>query len=439
MSELLAPWVLIAMLAETSSLNEKRVIITAEGDAGNEVFFKGLQWAFSGFTTFGVREVSSATKDGSGLSWREFEPLLQDLDQKVLTGNAAIHEIEMLKSYSTIDQWNWWYKPILEKNFRAGFTGKSINEYVKLGLLHRKYRIDLFECMLAHPSEKHERKMKGRKLVDHKLDGIRMLAEVHRQGEVTLYSREGKNLTDKFPKIVAELSSLSLDDDALVFDGELMSSSFKETMRTANQKSTNEFSDAVFYMFTCLPLQHFKNGVSSWTEIERRNTLLDAIGEGGQSHIKALSYDLFDLDDPVQYKRFLKYNKDAIAAGFEGIMIKNVDAPYECKRSASWLKAKPFIELTLTVKGMYEGMHKYTGMLGGLSCEGEYEGKYIVVNVGSGFTDAERAAIWALGKGVINLLVEVRADAISVNENGVYSLRFPRFKTFRGTAPGELL
>ena len=40
---------------------------------------------------------------------------------------------------------------------------------------------------------------------------------------------------------------------------------------------------------------------------------------------------------------------------------------------------------------------------------------------------------------IIGNLVEVRADAITQNQDGTYSLRFPRFKTFRGFEVGEKL
>ena len=59
------------------------------------------------------------------------------------------------------------------------------------------------------------------------------------------------------------------------------------------------------------------------------------------------------------------------------------------------------------------------------------------VNVGSGFTDANRDHYWTLRSDVIGQLVEVRADAVTQNQDGTYSLRFPRFKTFRGFEPGE--
>ena len=67
------------------------------------------------------------------------------------------------------------------------------------------------------------------------------------------------------------------------------------------------------------------------------------------------------------------------------------------------------------------------------------DGKDIVVSVGSGFSDELRESIWADTQGTIGQVVEVRADAITQNQNGTYSLRFPRFKSFRGFAKGEKL
>ena len=44
---------------------------------------------------------------------------------------------------------------------------------------------------------------------------------------------------------------------------------------------------------------------------------------------------------------------------------------------------------------------------------------------------------WNSRDALIGHLVEVRADAVTQNQDGTYSLRFPRFKTFRGFEPGE--
>jgi DNA ligase 1 len=77
--------------------------------------------------------------------------------------------------------------------------------------------------------------------------------------------------------------------------------------------------------------------------------------------------------------------------------------------------------------------------LGALVCEGTDDGRDIVVNVGSGFSDNDREAYWTARDEVVSKVVEVRADAITQNQDGTYSLRFPRFLTFRGFANGEKL
>jgi DNA ligase-1 len=118
-------------------------------------------------------------------------------------------------------------------------------------------------------------------------------------------------------------------------------------------------------------------------------------------------------------------------------MLKDAAAGYKCKRSVAWLKLKPFIEVSLTVVAVEEGTGKNVGRLGALVCEGIDDGRRILVNVGSGFTDDQRIDYWANREEILQKIVEVRADAITQNQDGTYSLRFPRFLTFRGFANGE--
>jgi DNA ligase-1 len=105
----------------------------------------------------------------------------------------------------------------------------------------------------------------------------------------------------------------------------------------------------------------------------------------------------------------------------------------------SWLKLKPYIEVSLTVVGTEEGTGKNLGRLGALIVEGVDDGKLINTNVGSGLTDADRIAYWAGRDSLIGNIVELRADAVTQNQDGSYSLRFPRFKGFRGFEAGEKL
>ena len=134
-------------------------------------------------------------------------------------------------------------------------------------------------------------------------------------------------------------------------------------------------------------------------------------------------------------------NKTALEKGYEGLMIKPTHDIYKCKRSHAWLKVKPFIEVTLSVIALEEGTGKNEGLLGALVVEGEDDGKFFRLNVGSGLTDENREQIWANQDAVIGQLVEIRADAATQSQDAddVWSLRFPRFKTFRGFELGEKL
>jgi len=120
-------------------------------------------------------------------------------------------------------------------------------------------------------------------------------------------------------------------------------------------------------------------------------------------------------------------------------MVKDPNAVYECKRTTSWLKIKPFIEVSLTVRDVEEGTGRNVGKLGAIVCEGEDDGKKIIVNVGSGFTDSDREEFWAAKDALLGQVVEVRADALTLNQDSdsIWSLRFPRFLRFRGFVAGE--
>ena len=61
--------------------------------------------------------------------------------------------------------------------------------------------------------------------------------------------------------------------------------------------------------------------------------------------------------------------------------------------------------------------------------------------MGSGLTDTDREIFWKNKAKLIGQIVEVRADAITQNQDtkDEWSLRFPRFLRFRGFKAGEKL
>ena len=144
-----------------------------------------------------------------------------------------------------------------------------------------------------------------------------------------------------------------------------------------------------------------------------------------------------DLDTAEGHDVMRRYAEDAITAGFEGIMIKDIEAPYECKRSSFWMKWKPVMSVDLTVIGVEEGTGRNQGRLGALICEGVDNERHIRVNVGSGLSDANRDEYWTSRDKLLGRVVEVEADAVTQNQDGSYSLRFPRFMRFRDFDAGD--
>ena len=208
-------------------------------------------------------------------------------------------------------------------------------------------------------------------------------------------------------------------------------------MKQVHRKENVEATDAKFAVFDMISQDEFSKG-KSILGCADRDAMVNALFKDKQfDYLFPLEKHKVNLDTPEGYKKYLKFNKDAITNGFEGVMIKDIDAPYECKRSHHMLKAKPFIEVTLNVMDIEQGTGRNEGRLGAFVCKGTDGDKTIEVNVGSGFSDAQRDEFWQQRDKIMNQLVEVRGDAVTQNQDGSYSLRFPRFKTFRGFEIGE--
>jgi len=433
--------IVIRSLEEHASRLNKEAIIEAEAEADNQELFEGFRMALDPMITFGVKKVPThGGGEGQGLPWVAFKELARALAMRELTGHAARDAIELALSASTKAQWNDWYRRILIKDLRCGVSEKTVNKVLS-GRFSKIQGIPLFECMLAHDGANHEKKIVGKTLLEPKLDGVRVITVINAANKTaTMYSRNGK-LLENFSHITSAIeANITLFERSIVLDGEMVSSSFQALMKQVHRKSDVQSEDARLMLFDILPLSEFQAGRSVMGQRRRSNLLrsmqavFDKIGS-----IDIVPQKEVDLDTYIGELEFKQYNLDAIEAGYEGIMIKSVDAPYEAKRSHSWLKMKPFIECSLTAVAVEEGTGKNVGKMGAILFEGEDDGKFIRVSVGGGWTDQDRKEIWATKDAIIGQVGEVRADAATLNQDSdnVYSLRFPRFKVWRGFSVGE--
>ena len=319
------PQEVISKLEADNSRLAKEAILQEAFNEGLPEFFDGLRMALDPLVTFGVKAVPERSDilTGQGLTWKDFKVLADQLINRELTGHAARDAIELFMSVATVEQWNGFYRRILIKDLRCGVSEKTVNKIAP-------GTVPVFTCALAHDSAKHEKKMAGKKQIEVKLDGVRVLA-VCKGGKVELFSRNGKQFHN-FDHIIAEIEAVLAAKPApydCVLDGEVMSADFQDLMKQLQRKDGKKATDAVLHLFDFIPLKDFLEGGWDKPQTYRSNLVKYWVLENQDllEHVQALDWEDVDLDTPEGQERFVALNKQAVDGGYEGVMIKDVDAP----------------------------------------------------------------------------------------------------------------
>lgn len=446
----MTPADVIAKLEATTKRTEKEAIVKAAWDAGCTEFFEGARMAYFALETFGVKKVPLIEGEDdpnfeTTFTWQKFKDIAVKLEQRELTGNTARDVLRAAANAASVRDWNFWYRRILLKDLKCGITETTINKILeKAGAKAKKYIIPVFSCQLAKNGEDHPKKLAGPKLLDVKLDGVRVITilDVER-GTVTQYSRDGRQ-NDRFSSITAALTKLLPKlKQSIVLDGEMISRNFQELMKQVNRKKDVDTSDAKLALFDILPLADFLTGECKMTQTDRHELLVGMIPmleEATAGKVYVIPKMSVNLDTPEGQAQFKEFNRETIEAGYEGIMIKDPDATYKTKRTDAWLKIKPWITVDLEIVAVEPGKSesKFANTLGGLVCRGVDQGRKIEVTVGGGYSEDLRDQLWAVRDKLPGYVVEIKGDALTKSQGSdTWSLRFPVFVQFRGFAPHE--
>jgi DNA ligase-1 len=406
-----------------------------------KLFLHFVYAAYNPYITYGLRQVPEIEEGITGREnpWGEFDDLLADLCNREITGNEARDRVQAMADRFDSDEWNNFCRNVIRKDLRCGISDKTFNKVVKKS----QYEIPIFGCQLATNCEGRP-EMSGIKRLEPKLDGVRVLLHVRGSAASTCYSRNGKvfdnfghiqrQVEKNFHKLVAANGDRTLKY-GFWLDGEVTGRTFQELMRQARRKEDVNATDSVFNVFDIIPTDDWGRGF--WNaQLHKRIDILEKLRPiiDDMPNVELLPHIKVDLSSVEGQNQLKRYANDMVVAGFEGIMIKELNAPYECKRNTSWMKWKPTHTYDLKVVALEEGTGRNKGRLGALVCDGVDDGKHITVNVGSGFSDSDRDTLWADHVEmdcVVGKTAEVLCDAITQNQDGTYSLRFPRFVRFR--------
>jgi DNA ligase-1 len=445
------PYDVVAQLEATSGRLDKERIIRDAWDQGCVEFFEGAKLAYDVLITFGVKKVPLIEGDDDptlefSLEWTKFKEVLKKLQHRELTGNAARDVLRAAADSASVQEWNGWYRRIILKDLKCGITESTINKVLEAaGGDALDYVIPVFSCQLAKNGDDHPKKVSGRKYLDPKLDGVRIITILNIENNtVTQYTRDGRQ-NDRFELIAASFAKLlPFLKQSIVFDGEVVSRSFQELMRQLNRKKETNTSDAKLALFDIVPLTDFLAGECKMTQTDRHELLvgfMPLLAEHCDERVYVIPKMAVDLNTPEGQQQFKEFNRETLEAGYEGIMIKDPKSTYRTKRTDAWLKIKPFITVDLEIIDLEPGKadSRFHNTLGGIVCRGVDQGKKVEVTVGSGFSEELRDEIWNNRDKVIGRIAEIKGDALTKNRDSddVWSVRFPTFMQFRGFEPGE--
>jgi DNA ligase-1 len=280
--------------------------------------------------------------------------------------------------------------------------------------------------------------------VEWKLDGARIQA--HRaDGEVRLFTRNLNDVTDRLGGVVEVVRSLPggdlvLDGEVLGLDAEGAPRRFQDTMGDFGAETAVERGIGLRAFF--FDVLHADGALVDEPLSTRREQLREIVPETSRlpSIITA---------DVSEAQHFLD---GSIAAGHEGVMVKDLTAPYEAgRRGGAWRKVKPVYTFDLVVLAVEWGHGRRQGWLSNLHL-GARDGQGGFVMVGKtfkGLTDellrwqTDRFLQLEIGRGtgrdahVVHVrpeqVVEIAVDGVQVSTRypGGAALRFARVRRYR--------
>ena len=161
---------------------------------------------------------------------------------------------------------------------------------------------------------------------EEKIDGYRMVAS--KTDDVRLISRQGKDLTRRFPDLVKALAGLkpktfTLDGEVAVFDKDLVSRFEWLRGRPKDEPATRP-------VYICFDVLELDGRDLRPKPLKERRRVLERLVSN-----HAMVFPARRLANSC-----FKAWEEAVARGYEGIVAKDPESPYLPGRTLKWLKVK---------------------------------------------------------------------------------------------------
>ena len=244
-----------------------------------------------------------------------------------------------------------------------------------------------------------------------KFDGYRLLAHV-KNHRVKLVTRGGKDWTRKFPRLAEAFASLPVD---AVVDGEATvvdAAGRTDFQALQNVLETGRGKDVVFFAFDLLHLDGYD--LTRVPLADRKRALASLLAASPAENGALRFSDHLEGGGEAVHEQ-------ACRLGLEGIIAKRADAPYEQRRTRSWLKIKCGRRQEFVIGG-YLASENRQGLRSLLLGVHQDDALIYAGKVGTGF---DQSSLVALAHKLDQRAVKTPpfADAASIREKGVHWAR----------------
>lgn len=410
----------IDLLQNTSSSKKKLEILSnyKNVDRLDDFFLYALSYK----KVFNIRKIPVYTKESSVYSLDDGFQLLDALESRATTGNAAI---ALLSDYlSNTDEKNAsLIIRIIKKDPNCGVDYKTVNKVWK-------NLIDVYPVALCEKSnEKNKQYIKFPAYCQEKFDGLRINIVVN-AGAVECFTRNGKNINlmnclDDDALLIAGGDPVVLDGEAIcIKDGEILPRKISNGILNKAIKGTITKEEAELVhvvLWDMIPIIDFNRGIYDVPYKKRIHELSDRVIANKSWKISVVQSDVVNSWDDVM---ILFYHE--LSVGHEGVIVKDMRASWENKRLRTQIKLKAENDADLLCVGTTPHSKK-PGMIGSLiltTSDG-----LLSVECGSGLTDDLRKQT---PEHFVGKIVEITYNEIISSEGrDTKSLFLPIFKTVR--------
>ena len=402
---------LLEKIKSTSIKKDVNKIIKENKD--DEVFTETIKFLLgSNPTGVNKNKIEKNVKLTPNTTFKNLKEVYKYLEKNNTGRDIDIANLQFFIYSQNIEVQNF-LKSLFSKTYKINIGVKTVNKALP-GL------IDTWEVQLGSGYDKLKLKDGEKFYISQKMNGTR---GSHYEGK--LISRQGKvysglqHIIDDLNK--AGLSKYFVDGELIRKNVDNLSDGENFRIGTGIINSDAESKEEIkFVIFDLVPAEEYKSKKFTTKYSKRKQDLLllqEKIKENNLQNIEIVPM-FYEGTDQAQIMKWLDY---AVEHGMEGCML-NKDKPYAAKRTTDLVKCKRFYEYDLEVVDVLEGDGRLKGTLGALVVA--YKGN--TVNVGSGYTDEDRAYLWAHKDELIGRVIAVKfKEETQDKKTGLYSLQFP--------------